>query len=276
MEEFENGLTEEENKALIGEPETVIEEVVPVVETVANPEGEVEKETPTVPPAEDKTNEKGEGSEPENTPEEKLPFHKHPRWIAQQNREKALEAEIAAQNEKLASLESRIPVKEEETPQIPDMPEWFVAAYGDDPELWEKYYSIEAQKEIEREERLLAKIEERTSQKAEEEKKSLEWVDTQLASVRESLKDGEPDFEDNALLKVVTDFRPTDEEGNLNFRAAYDILQKMGTVAPVTKIEGNGSIQDKKRLASHTPASGGEPTIETVTTSEQLSNDPPW
>lgn len=263
MEEFENGLTEEENKALIGEPEAV-----------ANPEGEEEKETPAVPPAEEKTNEEEEGSDPENTPEEKLPFHKHPRWIAQQNREKALEAEIAALRE---TVETRIaPQDDEETEELPEMPEWFVAAYGDDPELWEQYLAIEEQKEAEREERILQRIAERTSQKADEEKASLEWVDTQLASVRENLQEGEPDFDDNALLKVVTDFRPSDEEGNLDFRAAYEILQKMGNAAPVTKTEGNGSIQDKKRLASHTPGSGGEPNAETVTTSEDLAKDRPW
>lgn len=262
MEEFENGLSEEENKALIGD------------ETVANPEGEEEKETPAVPPADDKTNEEETVPPTENKDEEeKLPFHKHPRWIAQQNREKALEAEIAALRE---TVETRIAPQEEETEELPEMPEWFAEAYGDDPELWEKYITIENQKETEREERLLARMEERTSQRAEEEKKSLEWVDTQLASVREGLQEGEPDFDDNALLKVVTDFRPSDEEGNLDFRAAYNILQKMGTAAPVTKTEGNGSIQDKKRLASHTPGSGGEPTAETVTTSEDLAKDRPW
>lgn len=278
MDEFDNGFTPEEQEAL---------EKGEKVETTANPVGDEEKETPTATPTEEKTEEGETGSEPEKKPksdedEDKLPFHKHPRWIAQRKKEEALEREL---QEERAWREKYEPVLEkistsggDEETELPPIPDWFITAYGEDEELWALHVENETRLEQEREDRIVARLKAEKEEESSREAQDLQWVEDQLASVRDNLQEGEPDFDDNALLKVITDFRPSDEDGNLDFRAAYNILQRMkadGT-APAPKPK-NDSTSDKKNLAAHVTPSASETETEHVASNEDFANgEKPW
>jgi hypothetical protein len=276
IDEFTNGLTPEEQAELDKDE-------------MANPDNGTADDTATVTPPDKTNDEEEEGSDPDKKPkageeadDEKTPFHKHPRWIAQRKKEEALEAEL---QEARAWREKYEPVIEsvakgggEETTELPPIPDWFITAYGEDEELWALHLENEERLETEREERIIARIKSEQEESTTREQQDLQWVDDQLISVRENLQEGEPDFEDNELLKIVTDFRPSDEEGNLDFRAAYNILQKMKSAgtAPAPKPK-NGSIVDKKNLAAHVIPSSSEPDTEHVASNEEFANgNKPW
>ena len=274
IDEFTNGLTPEEQAELDKDE-------------MANPGNGTADDTATATPTEKKNDEEEDGSDPSKTKpksdedENNLPFHKHPRWIAQRKKEEALEAELQEAREWREKYE---PVIEsvakgggEETTELPPIPDWFITAYGEDEELWALHLENEERLEAEREERIIARIKSEQEESTTREQQDLQWVDDQLASVRENLQEGEPDFEDNELLKIVTDFRPSDEEGNLDFRAAYTILLKTksaGAPAPKPK---NGSIIDKKNLAAHVTPSSSEPETEHIASNEEFANgNKPW
>lgn len=276
IEDFENGMTDEELAALEEEG------------TMANPGNGTADETAAATPPEKTNDDEEDGSQPvkkakvaddEEDDDSKTPWHKHPRWIAQRKKQEALEAELQEQREWREKMEAQLQQRTgaEEDEELPPIPSWFIEAYGDDAELWALHVENETKREAEAEERILARLQARQQEESGREEQSLQWVDDQLAEVRENLADGEPDFEDNALLKIVTEFRPSDQEGNLDFRAAYNILQKMKPIveAPAPKPK-NGTI-DKKNIAAHVIPSSSEPEDEVIASNETFQNgDKPW
>ena len=222
-----------------------------------------EEETPAAPSAEDKTDEEEEGSQPDKEAEDKIPFHKHPRWEAMMRKNKELEAELESLK---GTVESRQHESDEE--EEVEIPQWFVDLYGDDPETFKAYLQAEEQKEAEREERIIRRMAERKDEESRKEQEYQEWVDDQLETLRES---GE-DFEDNALMKVMVEYAPSDAEGNLDFSKGLAILRKLGGGEPGS----NKSVSDKKRIAASTTPSGGDTNNQDVATSETFAKNRPW
>jgi len=207
------------------------------IEEVIKPEEEEEKETPTETPAEIKPEEEKETPAEENKEtEEKIPFHKHPRF-------KSLVEEKNRYKEELDELKERVESKfselEESRSQTQPIPNWFSDAFGDNPEVWEKYQSHEkeAREEIKRE--IREELESEQNHKAEESQKWEDWVDDQI----ETLKDDGLKFEKNELMKVMVDYKPTDEQGNIDFKRGYEILQMTKKKDP-EKSEARKQIAD--------------------------------
>lgn len=295
---FDNGMTEEEMAELNGEnaqpvnPEpTKIEEEEKddtVEDNTTKPEMAEEKETPPASSTEQKTDEEKEtGSDPENTPDEnKLPFHKHPRWIAQRKKEEFLETQLAETNAKLEELQKQIKPAAELATDPVAIPEWFTELYGsDDPEkdqaVYQKYLKAQEAEEEDRYKRFRERLDRETTEASEREKEDLEWVDSQIAHVRESLEEGQPDFDNNALLKIVWDYKPMKEEDGVlvpDFMAAYNILINMKSTSesPAPKPK-DPAVEQKKKLAAHpTTASGESQTEGAIASNETLALDPPW
>ncbi len=280
---------DEENRQPVNPEPQIVEEKKEGEDTTAKPVQAEEKETPTATPTEEKTEEKETGSEPKKQPdEENLPFHKHPRWIAQQQKLKEKDQEIAelkaAQERIEARLQSSDKKVEDEQPIA--IPSWFQELYGsDDPEkdqqVYRDYLAAEEARENERIERVKQSIAAEETQRSEREKADLEWVDNQIAAVREGLSETDPKFEDNELLKVIKDYRPMKEEnGELvpDFGAAYSILKalKSSGQAPAPAPKPVQQTAQKKALAAHTPSAVGEPEAGTIASNESLALDPPW
>lgn len=304
IDSFENGMTPEEMAALDEENRQPVNPVAPVVEeekdeedASAKPVQAEETETPTATPTEEKTDEEEKGSDPEKQPnvttpkeddEDKLPFHKHPRWIAQQQKLKEKDEQIAKLIEAQERIETKLQSsdKTDQDEQPLAIPDWFTELYGsDDPEkdqeVYRRYLGAEKQREDELVTRATERIAAEKTQQAEKESADLEWVDSQIAAVREGLKDGEPDFEDNELLKIVRDYKPMKEEnGELvpDFGAAHGILKALKaspTATPVVTKPAQATAQ-KKALAAHAPAAVSTPESDTVASNESLALDPPW
>lgn len=295
IDNFENGMTEEEMAALEEEnrqpvnPETPKEE-----DTTAKPESAEETETPSAAPTEQKTDDNPEGSEPEKKPEpegekpegKKMDFHDHPRWIARENKMKAQEKELNELKAWKESVESRLAPAPADDDAVLEIPDWFAELYGsEDPEkdqqVYKRYLSARKAEEDQIVERVTGRVAAEQTQQTEQEKADLEWVDSELSAVRESMQDGDPTFEDNELLKVIKDFRPMKEEdGQLvpDFGAAYDILKIQKSKAPATPEppKPKQPTQQKKDLAAHVPSAVSEPGTETVASNESLALDPPW
>lgn len=220
-----------------------------------------EEETPAASSTEDKTNEEEESPSDDKQDEEKIPFHKHPRWIAKQREIEDLKAQL---EEVKGAIESR---DESDEDEIVEIPKWFVDLYGEDPEAYQAYLIAEEEREKEREERLLTRISRQKEEESEKEQQQQQWVTDQLESLH---AEGE-EFDDNALMKVMVKYAPSDEDGNLDFNKGLDILKN---------IQGGSAKPDataaKKRIASDTTPSGGEIGSQDVATSETFRKNRPW
>jgi hypothetical protein len=294
IDSFENGMTPEEMAALEEENRQPANPEAPA-EISTKPVQAEETETLPAPSTEQKTDEEEEGSEPGKKPdvinqddEDKLPFHKHPRWIAQQQKLKEKDEQIARLTEAQERIEARIRSVDEaaEKDQPLAIPEWFTELYGsDDPEKDQEVYQRYLVAEKAREDELVARATERISaektQQAEQESADLEWVDSQIAAVRAGMEDGDQAFEDNDLLKIIRDYKPMKEEDGAlvpDFVAAYGILKALNgskSPAPTTQKPVQATTQ-KKALAAHTPAAVSTPETETIASNESLALDRPW
>jgi unconventional prefoldin RPB5 interactor 1 len=178
---------------------------------------DVELESPTK-EEEKKEEEKKLPAEEEKKTEEETPFHKHPRFkelVEEKNQYKKDLDELREEVEsKFSEMDSQSKTKS---------PEWFSEAFGDQPELWDKFqaYNKSDREAIKNELREELKAEKET--KEEEVKKQSEWVEDQV----NSLKDEGLKFEKNDLLKVMWDYKPTDDEGNLDFKKGYEIMEAL-------------------------------------------------
>lgn len=169
----------------------------------------------------------------EETPEEKVPFHKHPRWIQQQK-------DLKETRDKLSAMEKeRVPTVE--------LPKWWKDQYGETDESKERYQSV-VQKDGELE-WIKQQVKEDLKKETEAEQQSVklgeEYVDTQLQEMTdEGLK-----FERNALLKFMVDFQEEfgagsllDSEGNYDFRKSLTLMGKL------SKEEEDTTTDTKKHL----------------------------
>lgn len=210
-------------------------------------------ETPSDSPTEKET-EKDKPAEGENTPEDNLPFHKHPRWIERENELKTLRERDEQTARELAELKS---FKEETSKRFePDseVPEWFQKLYGDNKEAY-KAYEVEHKRELaEIEQGIITRQQEAILQAEAENKKWLGWVDTGIKNLEKEIgidltsendKDvnGNPvNATRNEILKLMLDYGTTDESGNYDFKKGYEIYKLMHQ-------NDTNNSQDRKKLA---------------------------
>jgi hypothetical protein len=228
-----------------------------------------EKETPSDPPAEIKPEEETQSSEGEKK-EETLntldvkdePFHK--RW---QERQEKLNREWQAK------LDERDRLFEEKfnalkpVDSVVQVPGWVKKIYGDSQDGVEffKEFQTEQKKEAEAIRQQIFEEQRQTSLKAQQEQERWTgWVRDQV----QELKDEGLVFDQNELQKVAVEFMPTDEEGNIDFRKAYRILesQKASQKNPEKS-------QARKELAAATiSTSNSESKPKDFQTSQSLRN----
>jgi len=187
---------------------------------------------------------------------EKIPFHKHPRWKRINEENQQLKETVAQQEERLKKLEEK-PIKSDESDN--KIPDWFINKYGDDQEEWAKYLLLkndlktEIKKEAEEEAK---KNQEEVKKKEIEGKKTItkweEWIDDNL----QKMEDDGKQFDRNELLKIMDEYRPTDSNGNLDFNKAYEILELKKQQAQEDKQKKNDV---KKKIAAQT-IDQGKPT----------------
>lgn len=269
-------------------------------EAIFKPEGEtldqvldelrIEKEEPIQPepekeekdnssdsPAEENQKEETQSSEGEKKEEKSSedtqdakdePFHK--RWEQQRNKlkrefEEELDSKLQEQSQQ---FEERLKAYRP-TDQSQQVPNWVKKIYGDSPdgvEFYKDYLVEEEAKTLRLKQQIFAESQQAVQLKQKEEEKWQGWVSDQL----ERLTDDGKTFDRNKLLKVASDYKPTDDEGNIDFLKAYELYQKFEAS------EVNSEKSDaRKRLAGATISSAPnttETTKKTYETPETLRN----
>lgn len=231
----------------------------------SDPFASLEKETPTVAPAETEPKDEVKEEKPEegdNTPEKELPFHKHPHWIKREEELRELREFKETVTPKLSEIDeikSRLP-KMEKT----EVPDWFKELYGDNEVAYQKY-SEHHQKEVEEiEQSLIERQENQRQQSIKETQKWDKWVADQITGLKNEGKE----FDENKLKKVMLDYSPTDSNNNLDFQKGYKIYEALET-----KVDNTEKSQARKQLADTAiNTSKGEKEKKDYMTSNELRN----
>lgn len=228
------------------------------------------KETPPTPPVEKETKTEQPPQEGDNTLDEnKLPFHKHPRWIKTQEELRQLKEYKASTEPRIQTYESviaKMAPTETAKRSLPPMPEWFTAVYGKNEDMWGKQVEFfDGLKAQARQEFIDEQIKQNNEAKAENERWT-GWVKDSL----QSLHDDGLEFDENELQKVALDYLPTDLEGNIDFRKAYEIMNKLKSVEQAPQKE---KTEARKQIADMTIGkSRAEKPKEQFQTSNSLRN----
>lgn len=214
---------------------------------------DMEKETPS----ESQPEETEEVSEPEvgeedessdNAPTEEpvpQPLHENPRWIKQQEKIRELEAQNAEINKYLQQVEQ---MAQEE--QSSERPEWFEElALGDSDKAWSKYRQYENERLTRLKEEIIYEQQEAARQ-AQERRSSVEnWVQDEIDRLKET-----NEFDEQEFRNVMAKYRPTSDDGNLDFDAGMEIYQTMKSVNLPSKVKS----QVRKRVADTASQSSGQ------------------
>ncbi len=200
------------------------------VETATPPESQPE----TKPEEDHKPTQEGESA----PVEKKVDFHEHPRFKALIEEKNALKAQVDELSHLKADVDSW---KASQTKS--DTPKWWQTLYGDSPEAgtaWNEYQSHDKEVRQQIKSEVLSEIKAQEQKAHDEEQAWGKWVDSSLAELTsEGLT-----FDRNKLLKIAADYQPSDENGNISLRKAYDLY---------TKLEGGSEKSDaRKKLASMT------------------------
>lgn len=248
LKEFEASLISEDT--IIGEEQQT--------ETAAESPAETKEEETESPPHQG--DEEVKEAEPsENTDDEdKVPFHKHPRFKELIEERNELRRQFEELRTTVDTVQQKIvPQNQEET-----IPQWFKGVYGDDVAMWKDYQSYEQEKLSKMKESIYQ--EQQDSQKKYEE--SVKRWEGYSKDQMQALEDEGKSFDKNELMKVVLDYQPTDKQGNFDFKKAYEILElkKMADHDPVK------SAARKNLAASTTSNNKGEPKEKDYMTSDDF------
>lgn len=250
-------------------------------ENVTPPESSPESnETETPPSAQGETQ-----TENNTEPDENVPFHKHPRWIARQREIESMREE----NENLRkSVDDLKPLKEEveqlkgsrNSPtefQNHSIPQWFVTLYGDNPEAWNLYQQNEVQRIAQEEQRItqkvLSQLDQQQKKQQEEQEKYKKMFDQQFDNIgKEHSVDLSYQEGKNSLRNEFTDFvtkNPIyDQNGLLNLKVGWQYFK--ATRQPVETADKT-KLNARKQIAAQTVAdTKGEATKKDYVTPNDI------
>lgn len=225
-------------------------------EELANPELEKEIETPTESPTEEKTNEEGEGSQPDKIVEENIPYHKDPRWIKMYESSKEAKQRADELEEKYAEL-SEWKAKQESSTTAVTIPDWFKRLYGEDEEVYKAYQESTRSERDSWKQEFREELKKEETEKQESLKKGEEWIQDQLADLRDS----GITFDENELVKIVVENELFDKDGNPNFKAGLKFME--------TK---EAPMNPNRKIAAMTKGGGSDPEDKKFSTSEDVRN----
>lgn len=206
--------------------------------------GDVEnEETPPASPAETtKEEEKATASGQDTDDEKEVPFHKHPRFQEIIHSNSDLKEKLELANKAIEELKT---VKKVEDEPIAG---WFKELYGENEDAW-KIYNTQSKRDREETKReILAELENKSKSQEQESVKWNNWVDNEVIKLAE---DGHK-FDRNKLMKIMVDYKPTDETGNLDFNKGIDLYEKLYKEEPIDKDKSN----IKKKIADTTTSAG--------------------
>ena len=189
---------------------------------------EEEKETPAESPTEKKPKEKEEKEKApakENKKTEEAPFHEHPRFKELVEEKNQYKKDLDKMREE---FESKISEVKDSQPKTTKAPAWFTELYGDNEEAWTKYQEHDKLRRDELKKEIREEFKKEQIKKDESVGKWDKWISNEIANLRE----GGLKFKKNDLMKVMNDYKPTDDKGNLDFKKGYKIMTLLGKKDP--------------------------------------------
>ena len=233
-------------------------------EQVFNPGTENPAESPT---AEEKPSGQGEDAVEEvpNDLDDK-PLHKDKRFkavIEERNRLRDEREQLLRDQAEFYKEKAEKPEAKKES----DKPEWFKRYFGDDEEAWAGFQSMTSKAKKEAKQEALEEFESKQTQAQENQKKANDWVEEQVSSLKET----EGEFDRNALLKIMDKYKPSDSEGNLDFKAGLEILR-------LQPPENKEKSQARRKLADSLNSKSGktEPSERGYQTAASLRKMGGW
>ena len=232
-----------EGEPLEGEEKETPKESQPEKTSEETPSQEGEKE----PKEESKEEVKEESKEPENTPDETISQNRK----TQERFESLLQDNRDLREERNKDRNDFEEFKKEATPKLNQVeekqsaPKWLTDAYGDNPDVINEFNTWDKNREEQIRDRIFKESEQVYKQEQDQEQARNQWTQDQL----KGLKDSGKQFDDNELLATVVEYRPVNQEGNLDFSKAYEILElKKQQGLEKTKVV----TEAKKKIASQT------------------------
>lgn len=187
--------------------------------------------------AEESSTSEDSGSSEESKQDDNVPFHQHPRWKEVYNKAKKVD-ELEA---KLAELSATKTTAQQETQTTSAKPKWFTDVYGADNEAaWADYKQSQDALLSQAEARAVERI--KAEQRAESE--SVTKANEYIKQSVEALREEGHQFDENKLMKVMSEYRPVDASGTMwDFKRGLEIYNLL---------EKKPSADAKKRVAAST------------------------
>ena len=207
---------------------------------------------------------KGDEDDSTGTKEEKdVPFHKNPRFKEIIKERNTLRDTIKTQDERLEKLETLVTDGQKDDAQS-NAPDWFISVYGDNPKLWEQYRTHTAKER----EGIRDEIRDEIRAEQKSESKKVDDANSYINDAIQELRDEGLKFDKNALEKIALEYRPMDDDGNIDFRKAYEILSMQKGKKTKEKVDA------KKKVASKTGVDRKSDNSKSkgYTTSEDIRN----
>lgn len=178
--------------------------------------------------------------------EDKLPFHKHPRWKEREDNHKKELSELETKIRK--EFEEKLDTFNPKSPQDEQLPEWFKILAGDDEyarKSYALYKSSTAQEQARIKEEAKREILDEQRKQAEEEKRASQEANSIVDNQLKELEAEGKKFDKNKLLKIALDYQPTTSDGLIDLHKAYDIYE-------LHEKAGAPKADAKKEVASRT------------------------
>ena len=183
-----------------------------------------------------------EGNEPKAT-EDKLPFHRHPRWKALREDNKRKDAAL----EELRKTVEDMKTKTVKTQESQEIPQEFKELFGEDQGHWQKFQKLTTSQAEAIVNARFKQMEETQAKTQQESARWTQWVDEQMVALSEetglSLED-EESSERNEILKIALEYSPTDKHGNIDLHKAYELWKTLKNAQPKS--------DEKKKVAALT------------------------
>lgn len=204
--------------------------------------------------------ESGDGTAQDDLSSKSVPYKRLKEVVDQRN---VYRDKYEALLEQQATVKADAPQTQTSTAK----PEWFKKYFGDDDEAWQGFQGMTSTAKEEAKREALQEIETKQTEAQETAKRANEWVEEQVSSLKET----EGDFDRNALFKVMDKYRPTDDQGNLDFKAGLEILR-------LQPAETKEKSQARRKLADKLNSSSGktEPSTRSYVTRADLQRMGGW
>jgi len=230
-----------------------------------------ESETDDQPKEEPKEDEQTETEEPsqegeedestedtsDNTLDEKIPFHKHPRFKTMNKELKELREKLGDSkfSDDIAELKESVQNLNKPSEEIPKK---FVHLFGDNKEAWENFRELVTEMNQEGLTAHQQKVEAAKEVEKQNQERSANFLKESFETLAEDtgLKNllDEKDSTRNEILQIAIDYAPTDEQGNYSIAKSYKLWKQLNK-QPVEKKTARKKIA---AMTTDSKSSGGK------------------